>query len=91
MTDALKLDAAPVGDPNVIRLLESALADARAGRVAAVGLVVVGGPHKVAAVAAGGLMMELHTGAAKLTADLMAAMWPAGGNARGGILLPRRM
>lgn len=57
---------APIGNPDVIGLLERVLVDARAGRVVAVALVFSGGPGSMQAGSAGGHPAELYMGCAAL-------------------------
>lgn len=62
---------APVGNPEVIGLLENVLAEARAGRVAAVAMVVSAGPGNMNAVAAGGCQAELFMGCSAIQGALL--------------------
>ncbi len=66
LPDDGSLDGVSLGNPEVIRLLEGLLTEAKAGRVAAIGVVRVGGPAKVSASAAGGFLMEVYTGCGML-------------------------
>lgn len=77
-----------VGNPEVIRVLEDTLALARAGRLVAVGVVQVTGPHQIGAVTAGSAAMELHVGAAMMGANLLKAMTEP--QKRSPILMPVR-
>jgi hypothetical protein len=52
----------PLTDPNVVALLENALAEARAGRLIGVAVVGVMGPNKPAPHMAGSGLMEMVVG-----------------------------
>lgn len=62
-----------LGNPEVIRVLEDALALARSGDLVAVGLVRVGA-RGLASTAAGGHQAELHLGLAMLQRQLLDAL-----------------
>jgi hypothetical protein len=77
-----------VGNPDVVRVLEDALSMARAGRLVAVGVVQVTGPHQIGAVTAGSAAMEIYVGAGMMQASVLKAMTePA---KRSPILMPVR-
>lgn len=83
-------DLPPVasGHPDVIRVLEDALALARGGRLVSVGIVQVTGVHQVGAVMAGPATMEIYVGAGIMQASVLKAMTePA---KRSPILMPVR-
>lgn len=65
---------APLGNPEVIALLEKVLADAKAGRVMAVAIVFSAGPGSMNAGAAGGHPAELFMGCAALQNMLLASV-----------------
>jgi hypothetical protein len=82
------LDGLSVGNPDVVRVLEDALAMARAGRLVAVGIVQVTGPHQIGAVTAGSAAMEIYVGAGMMQGSVLKAMTePA---KRSPILMPVR-
>lgn len=62
------------GNPDVVAALEGALAEARAGRLIAVGLVKVYGPQAVACQNAGPPLSEVHLGGGILQGMVIAAM-----------------
>lgn len=64
----------PVGNPDVVGLLERVLADARAGRVVAVAIVFSGGPGSMQAGAAGGHPAELFMGCSAIQNMLLASV-----------------
>lgn len=59
-------------DPNVVALLESALVDARAGRLIGLALVGVAGPGRPAVHIAGQGAMEMNIGCDAVKAQLVA-------------------
>lgn len=82
------LPGVTVGNPDVVRVLEDALAAARAGRLVAVGVVSVTGPHQIGAVTAGSAAMEIYVGAGMMQASVLKALTaPA---KRSPILMPVR-
>lgn len=62
---------APVGNPDVVGLLERVLADAREGKVAAIAMVFSGGPGSMNAVAAGGCQAELFMGCSAIQQSIL--------------------
>ena len=65
------LHGVSVGNPDVIRLLEQVLADARAGRIVGVALAFTAGPGSMSAAAAGGHHPELYMGCDAIKGQLL--------------------
>lgn len=63
----------PMGNPEVVGLLERLLADARAGRIAGIAVVASAGPGNMGATAAGGCQAELFMGCAAIQNMLLAS------------------
>lgn len=70
------LNLAPIGNPDVIRLLEQVLQEARAGRLAAVALVTVQGPGRVGMSWAGGQAVEVNLGLDHLKDQVISSTKP---------------
>lgn len=65
---------AVVGVPEVIKVLEAALVEARAGRMMAVGVISVAKAGQVGCAAAGGGQLEIIAGTEVLKQNLLAGM-----------------
>jgi len=77
---------AQFGDPQVISVLEQALAAARSGRLAGVAVVMASGPDGVSLSVAGRHPVALASGAAQLQRQLLDAAFAPKGNR---LLVPR--
>lgn len=64
----------PLSNPEVVGALERLLADARAGKILSIGVVIVPGPGGITCMATNGCAAELYTGCGMLQSGLMAAM-----------------
>lgn len=74
------LTMAPIGNPDVIRLLEQVLQEAKAGRLAAVALVTVAGPGRVGMSWAGGMASEVNLGVDHLKDAVLSSTKPQRSN-----------
>lgn len=71
LADLPKFTMPVLANPEVVQFLEHALSLARAGKLTAVGMVMVAGPGQVNAGSAGGAMFEVNFGCDMLKAALV--------------------
>jgi hypothetical protein len=83
-----KITPADLANPDVIRVLEAALAAARAGRVGGVAIIMAAGGDGIAIQMGGAHPAALVTGCQQATRQLLDAMFSP--KARSGIVIPRR-
>ena len=74
-TPLIELAKAPVGNPEIIKTLEQALAAAKAGNLVGLALVAVHGPEVLNCAFAGGFPATAVVGCQKLSAQLTDALF----------------
>lgn len=83
------MNGAPVGNPDVIRVLEEALGRARSGQVAGVAIIAAMGPEGLTMTCGGGNVITLSAGCAQMQRQLLDVAFNP--KARGnGLLVPVR-
>ena len=82
------ISQAELANPDVVRVLEQALASARQGKVAGVAVAVALGPGSISMSVAGGFPCELIAGCAQITKQLTDNMFNP--KQRTSLMIPRR-
>lgn len=86
MNDAPAIFNGTTGNPDVVKLLETVLAQARSGQISTVGIAMVTPLGSYAKVAAGTQVAELHLATCILSKQLLDAVETP----QGRIVVPRR-